>query len=34
MLVAKPAIPFIAAFTVALLVIVYVPKISLALLGM
>lgn len=32
--VSKPAIPFIAAFTVALLVIVYVPKISLALLGM
>ncbi len=34
MLVAKPAIPFIAAFTVALLVIVYIQKNSLALLGM
>ena len=32
--VSKPAIPFIIAFTFALLVIVYVPKLSLTLLGM
>lgn len=32
--VSKPAIPFIVAFTFALMVIVYVPKLSLALLGM
>ena len=32
--VSKPALPFIIAFTFALLVIVYVPKLSLTLLGM
>ncbi len=32
--VSKPAIPFIVAFTFALMIIVYVPKLSLVLLGM
>lgn len=34
MLVAKPAIPFIVAFTIALIIIAYIPKLSLLLLGM
>lgn len=34
MLVARPAIPFIMAFSVALLIITYVPQLSLKLLGM